>query len=79
MLDINDLEETGQGEIVCQDLIDLFRDGRGGFIRGFPFGQNDGDLDKGRGVDIKVDACLSKGSSDKNNKERNDEIFFHLI
>ena len=39
MLNIDHLEETGEGEIVCQNLINLFRKGGGGFVCGFPFGQ----------------------------------------
>ena len=60
MVDMDHLEKTGEGEIVGQNLINLFWKGRRGFVHRFPFSEDNGDLDKGRSIDIKVDPRLSK-------------------
>jgi hypothetical protein len=79
MVGIDHLEETREVEIVGQNLTNLFREGRRGFVRRLPFREDDGDLDKGRSIDIKIDPRLNKERYDETEKEKEEEISFYPV
>ena len=73
MVDIDHFEKTGEGEIVSQNLINFCWKRGNGFVQRLPLWEDDGDLDKGRCIDIKIDPRLSKGRDQKTEENKEDE------
>jgi hypothetical protein len=68
MVDIDYLKKTREGEIIGQNFISLFCEGRRSLVHRFPFSEDDGDLDNGRSVDVKVNSRFRRGNEGEDEK-----------
>jgi len=75
---IDHLEESGEGEVIDQDLIEFGRESRRRFLNRFPLRKDDGNLDESGSINVEIDPCLGRGDGEGKQNKDVDKIFNHL-
>jgi hypothetical protein len=65
VLIIDHPEKSRKPQIVSQNFVNLVCEGWRCLLQRFPFGQDNGNLDEGGGIDIEVNPCSCRREKDK--------------